>query len=125
MSAVNTCNQVIAEKEVENVHNYREAVLPQPVESPQTPKPTQFFEVTPYTPSKSLGEEATSAPEAISKSPAIQTHSGTDENTKLLQGIYEKLVASSGDEKFGLGKLSSAEVSALQQNCSHECILGM
>jgi hypothetical protein len=128
MSAVNTCNQVIAEKEVENVQNYRKAVPPQPVESLQSSTPAPFFEVTPYTflgenklkdisyGLEVLGEEATSAPEPISKSPAVQTKSGTDENTKFLQRIYDTLVASSGDEKFGLGKLSSAEVSVLQQN---------
>ena len=114
MSAVNTCNQVIAEKEIENVQSYREAMLPQPVESPQPLKPAQFFEVSPYTPSEASGEEAMLAPEAISESPAVKRHGGTDDNTKLLQEIYDKLVASSGDEKFGLGKLSSAEVSTLQ-----------
>lgn len=109
MSAVNTCNQVIAEKELENFQNYRDAAPP--VESVQQPStPAQFFEVTPYTPTETLGEEAT---EPVSENPAIQFVSGTDENTKFLQTVYDKLVASSGDEKFGLGKLSSAEAAAL------------
>jgi hypothetical protein len=109
MSAVNTCNQVIAEKELENYQNYRDAAPP--VGSVQQPStPAQFFEVTPYTPTETLGEEAT---EPVSENPAVQFVSGTDENTKFLQTVYDKLVASSGDEKFGLGKLSSAEAAAL------------
>jgi hypothetical protein len=109
MSAVNTCNQVIAEKDLENFQNYRDAAPPfERVQQPSTP--AQFFEVTPYTPTETSGEEAT---EPVSDSPAVQIISGTDENTKFLQTVYDKLVASSGDEKFGLGKLSSAEAAAL------------
>ena len=105
MAAVNTCNQVIAENEVENVQAYRQTVAPPVAESAAVP-PTQFFEVTPYTPPTESGEVST--PEPVVE---MQAPTGTDENSQLLLKVYDSLVASSGNEKFGLGKLSGAEVS--------------
>lgn len=127
MSAVNTCNKIIAEKEMDNVQAYQDAVTesPVPVESKTTaPTPGQFFEVAPYTPegSTNSGEEATlsmatdkmttmaSEPE-IASGADVSAFSGTDDNSVFLQTVYDSLEASSGDEKFGLGRLSSSEVS--------------
>lgn len=126
MSAVNTCNQVIAEKEMDNVQAYQDAVTVSPVAGnpPQrstttSTTPGQFFEVTPYTPggtSTQQGEEATMSttrtavePEASSSDAAVSLFEGTDDNSIFLQTVYDSLEASSGDEKFGLKPLSSDE----------------
>lgn len=128
MSAVNTCNQIIAENELENVKSYQDAVTESPpaaqasTSAPTTPG--QFFEVKPYSPgggsAESSGEEetlsmasATMAPEPpqLASPPAVSAPTGTDENSVFLQTVYDSLDAASGNERLGLGKLSSAEVS--------------
>ena len=132
MSAVNTCNQVIAEKELDNVQAYQDAVTESPVSgapaqsgttAPTTP--AQFFEVAPYTPggtsSTQQGEEATmsmatettrTALEPVASSTDaddVSLFAGTDDNSIFLQTVYNSLEASMGDEKFGLKRLSSDE----------------
>ena len=117
MAAVHTCNQIIAENELENVQAYQDAVtqLPKPESTP--PTPGQFFEVKPYTPGGASGEDValseTMAPESESANPAVSTPTGTDENSIFLQTVYDSLEAATGDEKFGLGRLTSAEVSLI------------
>jgi len=127
MAAVNTCNQIIAENELENVKSYQDAVTESPAaaatssSAPMTPG--QFFEVKPYMPGggevsgeEAMASETTMVEEEIAI-PAVSI--GTDENSIFLQTVYDSLEAATGDGKFGLGKLSKEEVSLV---CTRSCI---
>lgn len=135
MSAVNTCNQIIAENELQNVQSYQDAVTESPipdarVENSGPMTPGQFFEVKPYMPggatqesgeeeSLSMAEETMAPPEPeVTSSPdAVSTPTGTDENSLFLQTVYDSLEESKGNEMFGLGKLSSEQVSLSTSKC--------
>ena len=95
LSAVMTCNKIIADGEADNVQKYQEATAG--IEKPASArKPTQFFEVQTVKP------------------PAVSAPAGVDENTKKLESVYSSLQAAAGDGKMGLRKdLSSAEASDL------------
>jgi len=85
LSAVNTCNKIIAENDVENFQNYQAATVGMP-SPPPTPKPTQFYDV-------------------VSETPAA----AADENSKILEDIYNKLASAAGKGKMGLREDLTAE----------------
>ena len=82
LSALNTCNRIIAENEVDNYNQYKDATAGME-KPPITNRPTQFYNVERV-------EETQSAP------------SGKDENYKALDAIYSKLEATAGNGKLGL-----------------------
>ena len=133
LSAVTTCNELIANKEVENVQAF-EAATGTPTSAKTMPK--DFYSVIPQTEQhaastpdagKTLSPETTAAPvepaqvgavvkpevpkvetEAVDKPevPKVETksYSGNDENSKMFDSIYDKLKNAAGDGKMGLRK---------------------
>jgi hypothetical protein len=96
MSAVNTCNSVIASNEVANYAAYQSATASQPAAAPEVP----------YVPEIT----ATAVPAIPEPAPAV----GDDSNSKTLQEIYNKVKAAAGDGSLGLrSDLSSAEAAEL------------
>lgn len=95
LSAVGTCNKIIADGEIENFQQYQEATAD--IAKPAaTEKETQFFEYQPK-------------PAAASAAPTVSI-AGNDKNSQKLEGIYNTLQAAGGDGKMGLrDDLSSAE----------------
>jgi hypothetical protein len=106
MSAVNTCNQLIAESEAQNVQNYQAFATPA---TNKPPSSNQFFEVKPYETNQE-GESAGAQAAAAPSEPPRQLNSGTDENSKFFQGVLDSLTSLSGDEKFGLSSISPDQV---------------
>lgn len=103
LSAVNTCNDVIANNEVANMQAYQAATgttaaaPPAPVSS----KPAKFSD-------------------AVQVDAAAPSYSGTDDNSQVLERVYEKLKAASGDGKLGLNKdLSPSDASELADGIAH------
>ena len=96
LSAVNTCNKVIADGEVENVKQYQEATATMDKPAPVA-KPTQFYEA-----------------QVGSEQPAAAAAAAVDENTQKLEKIYNSLQGAAGDGKMGLrSDLSAAEATEL------------
>jgi hypothetical protein len=83
LSAVSTCNDIIANNEVANVQAYQTATS-------STSAPVQEEEVGVWEPAG--GAAAAAAP----------AHTGTDTNSQVLEQVYNKLKAASGDGKMGL-----------------------
>lgn len=135
MSAVNTCNQLIAENEVENVQAYRQAVSQQEPAESKPVAPQQYFNLAPFSPASGTKLEATTQsqshfggapstpaqevvtpqPQQVASNVEIPAFDYNEENSVFLKGVYETLVAASGEERFGLGKLNPAQVSSF--NC--------
>jgi hypothetical protein len=88
LSAVSTCNGIIANNEVANVQAYQTATLaPEAVSAPAAP---------------------TAAPKSLG---------GIDDNSQVLQQVYSKLKAAAGDGKMGLRKgLDPQDASELADN---------
>ncbi|CAB9527011.1 expressed unknown protein [Seminavis robusta] len=96
LSAINTCNKVIAENDVENFQQYQAATATME-KPPATTKPAQFYNVVP---AEEVIEEASTT--------------ALDENSKVLESIYDKLQAAAGDGKLGLREdLTSEEATDL------------
>lgn len=52
--------------------------------------------------------------EPVAAKPVSVKSDGTDENTKILQGVYDKLKNVAGDGKYGLRDIEPDEVSSIK-----------
>ena len=96
VSAVNTCNKIIAENDVENFQQYEQATTGMNMPS-STPKPTQFYDVV-----------------HIPDVEETAVLNGLGANSIALEYVYNKLQAAAGNGKMGLREdLTSAEASDL------------
>jgi hypothetical protein len=84
LSAVSTCNDIIANNEVANVQAYQ--TVTSDVRTSQAPE---------------VQEEEIGVWEPAAAAPA---YTGTDTNSQVLEQVYNKLKAASGDGKMGLRK---------------------
>jgi hypothetical protein len=95
LSAIGTCNKIVAENDVQNFMDYKQATagmnMPQ-----QTPKPVQFYDV------EQVAQEE--EPET-----SLSASIGADANTVVLENIYNKIEAAAGKGKFGLREDLTAE----------------
>jgi hypothetical protein len=89
LSAVHTCNDIIANNEVANVQAYQTATSD--VQAPAPSTPMQVYDAV------QVQEEVTAQP-----SPVAST--ATDTNSQVLEQVYNKLKAAAGDGKMGLRK---------------------
>lgn len=96
LSAIGTCNKIIAENEVQNFHDYKDATAGLEIPAP-TPKPVQFYDVA----------EVTEEPQ-IEQTTAM----GTDSNSVVLENIYNKMQAAAGNGKLGLREDLTADEAA-------------
>lgn len=98
LSAVSTCNEIVAYKEVEKI----EAYDPRTASSVVSTTPTQFYDVVPEAPEQQVqfaASDVVSAPADITP-----TYSGNDENSAFLETVYKKLKEAAGEGKMGLRK---------------------
>jgi hypothetical protein len=114
LSAVTTCNELMANTEVENVLAYEQAVTGKRDAPPAKKKmPTDFYSVvsveeTPMLAASTIISGPRDAlaiePPALSEKTDIPTtyYSGNDENSNMLDGIYDKLKSAAGNGKMGL-----------------------
>jgi hypothetical protein len=109
MTAVYTCNKVIANNDLVNYNSYN-AVTGTVPESVAT-TPSTFYAVVEEPASVVVAAPVAPSTSAIAPTP---TSVGTDANTKALEQIYNDLKEASGNAKLGLnGQLSGEEASNL------------
>lgn len=98
LSAVGTCNEIVAELQVEQHEGLQDRAAPAPVEVP----PSQFKQCT-----------------LVDSSPLPQVEGSDNDNTAFLEAVYQKLKDAKGDGKMGLrNDLSTTEALDLANDIS-------
>jgi hypothetical protein len=125
LSAVNTCNEIIAKNEMQNYEAFRRVATDPRTRDSSRPTssslPTQFYDVIPQEQEqqqqwRDVAQVAAPPPpsppspvQMVSSAGATPTAAasslradGTDSNSQVLENIYAKLQAAAGDGKMGL-----------------------
>lgn len=116
MTAVTTCNQVIAENELRNYEAYK--ALAGPVAPSIAAPPTQYFDVV-QVQGDDEDEQVFSGEydDEVTFSTSSTTTTELDGNSKILEKIYQDLKAAAGDGKLGLKpNLTAGEASNLSNS---------
>ena len=145
LSAVGTCNGIIADQEVENVQSYQQqqqqhSPPPPPVEAEEeaSQKERDFYAVVPTegndlpeaaeeVTDPSIGQQQAQVEQQQTPEPAQQqppVHAGDDPNTAFLIDVYDRLSAAAGDGNLGLKQdISPEEAAALSADIADARVL--
>jgi hypothetical protein len=113
MTAVTTCNRVIAENEQRNYETYQALAGPPSAPSRAAP-PSQFYDVIQVQGDDDDDEGGSRIEQPVARAPSANTE--LDGNSKILEQIYQELKAAAGNGKLGLRPDLTAEEAANLSN---------
>jgi hypothetical protein len=121
LAAVNTCNTILAEKEIENVQAYQAAATSAGVTAePKSKTKPEFYNVV----SSNEAGDTEATPAESASAPLKMSYSGNDPNSIMMKAVFEKLSAAVGSGKMGLREdLKPAEASSLADDIADMRVL--